>query len=223
VASEDVKQDGQALNDLFLKAKALSDMPDTDVHIVELLSVYVRFVSENGFAWFLLGDALRNIGRFKEGEEALLKAVSLAPDESKFAVYARLGMLAAKRSSPSDAEEWYRLATVEPGCPGWMWCLRGANLARLEAYRLANTCLEAALKADDVDREEVFLNLALDARAQRQYQEARAFLEAALAIDANYEDARTVLQSLSDIEETTDNAASVAALAASGNATPRGE
>jgi tetratricopeptide (TPR) repeat protein len=223
VASEDVKQDGKALNELFLRAKTLSDMPDTDVHVVELLSVYVRFVPERGIAWFHLGDALRNIGRFKEGEEALLKAVSLAPDRSRFTVYARLGMLAAKRSSPSDAERWYLLATAEPGCPGWMWCLRGANLARLEAYGLANACLESALKADDVDKEEVFLNLALVARAQRQYREARSFLEAALAIDANYDDAKAVLQSLSGIEETIDKAASAAALAACGNTTPAGE
>src|SRR4051812_10490117 len=94
-----------ALDELLTRARALSDMPETDVHIVELLSVYVRFDSQKGIAWFHLGDALRNIGRLKEGEDALLRAVSLAPSTSRFAVYARIGMVAAKRSSPSDAEK----------------------------------------------------------------------------------------------------------------------
>jgi hypothetical protein len=69
----------------------------------------------------------------------------------------------------------------------------------------------------------VLLNLALVARAQRQYREARAFLEEALAIDAIYEDAKRVLQSLSGIEKTIDEAASVAAVASSSSATPAEE
>jgi tetratricopeptide (TPR) repeat protein len=200
-----------ALNELFERARALSNTPETDVHIVELLSVYVQSESQNGIAWFYLGDALRNIGRYKEGEDALLKAVSLAPDNSRFAVYARIGMLSAKRASPSEAEKWYRLATAEAGCPGWMWCLRGANLLRIEAHGLAKTCFEAALSSDDVVKEEVFLNLALLARSQRQYREARVFLQEALQIAPDYEDAKAVLESLVDIEKTIEEVSFVAA------------
>src|SRR2546428_5898192 len=87
----------------FDRARALSEKPDTDVHIVELLSVYVKFESQNGIAWFHFGDALRNVGRLEEAEEALLKAVDLAPKTNRFAVYARIGMLMAKRGSASDA------------------------------------------------------------------------------------------------------------------------
>jgi tetratricopeptide (TPR) repeat protein len=202
-----------ALDKLFERARSLASMPETDVHIVELLSVYVTFEKHNGMAWFYFGDALRNIGRLAEGEDALSKAISLAPDTARFAVYARIGMLAAKRSSPTDAEKWYRLATAQAGCPGWMWCLRGANLLRIEAYALARTCLEAAMKSDDVVREEALLNLALIARAQRQYPEANSFIREALAIDPDYEDARAVLASLSDIEKSIDMAASVEAAA----------
>ena len=42
-----------------------------DVHIVELLSVYVKFEPRSGAAWFHLGDALLTIGRLQEAEEAL--------------------------------------------------------------------------------------------------------------------------------------------------------
>ena len=198
------------LQRIFDRARALSDKPDTDVHIVELLSVYVKFESQNGIAWFHFGDALRNVGRLEEAEEALLKAVDLAPKTSRFAVYARIGMLMAKRGSPSDAEKWYRVATSEAGCPGWMWCLRGANLLRTQAYRLAKSCLETALISEDVVKEEVYLNLALMERAQRHYEEARKHLNDALAIDPNYDDAKRLLQSLVDIEKTIEIAARVA-------------
>src|SRR5438132_958527 len=51
------------LQRIFDRARALSDKPDADVHIVELLGVYVKFESQNGIAWFHFGDALRNVGR----------------------------------------------------------------------------------------------------------------------------------------------------------------
>jgi tetratricopeptide (TPR) repeat protein len=226
MASDNSELDGMqraALDELLARARALADMPETDVHIVELLSVYVRFDSQNGIAWFHLGDALRNIGRLKEAEDALLKAVSLAPSTSKFAVYARIGMVTAKRSSPSDAEKWYRLATADAGCPGWMWCLRGANLLRTEDYALAKTCLEAALTSDDVVRDEVFLNLALIARAQKHYDEARALLEQALALDANNEDTKAVLASIRDIEKSVAEAASIAERISTGNTLSAGK
>jgi Tfp pilus assembly protein PilF len=75
---------------------------------------------------------------------------------------------------------------------------------------LAKTCLETAVASEDVVEEEVFLNLALMARAQRRYAEAREYLQRALAKDASYADAKTVLASLSDIENTVELANSIA-------------
>lgn len=197
------------LQRIFERVLALLDNPDTDVHVVELLRVYLKFDSQRGLAWFYFGDALRHVGRLQEAEDALLKAVDLAPKGSRFTVYARFGMLMSKRGSPSDAEKWYRLATSEAGCPGWIWGLRGANLLHTENYRLAKSCLETALTSEDVVTEEVFLNLALMECAQRRYEEARKHLNAALAIDPNYHEAKRVLQSLVGIEETIEIAALV--------------
>jgi tetratricopeptide (TPR) repeat protein len=200
----------RSADELFERARALGDVHGTDTHMIELLSTYVRFVPDNGRAWYYLGDALRVVGRFKEGEDALLKAVALAPDSVKYTLYARLGMIATKRSSPAEAEKWFRMATATTLCPGWVWTLRGANLLRLEDYALAKTCLETAVASEDVVEEEVFLNLALMARAQRRYAEAREYLQRALAKDASYADAKTVLASLSDIENTVELANSIA-------------
>jgi tetratricopeptide (TPR) repeat protein len=192
---------------IFQRARAIMDDPYMDVHVVELLSVYVKFEPQRSIAWFYLGDALRIIGRLQEAEEALLKAADLAPSSGTFSVYSRIGLLMTDRGSPSEAEKWYRAATSAIGCPGWVWSLRGANLYHGGSYRLAKSCLETALITEDVDKEEVFLNLGLLERAQRRYEEARKYANDALAIDPNYDQAKRLLQSLVGIEETIEFAA----------------
>jgi tetratricopeptide (TPR) repeat protein len=196
---------------IFQRARAIMDDPDMDVHIVELLSVYVKLEPQRGAdAWFYLGDALLTIGRLQEAEEALLKAADLAPSSGTFSVYSRIGLLMTDRGSPSEAEKWYRAATSAIGCPGWVWSLRGANLYHGGSYRLAKSCLETALITEDVDKEEVFLNLGLLERAQRRYEEARKHANDALAINPNYDRAKELLQSLIGIEETIEFAARAA-------------
>jgi tetratricopeptide (TPR) repeat protein len=195
---------------IFQRALAIMDDPDTDVHIVELLSVYVKLEAHRGVAWLYLGDALRTVRRLQEAEEALLKAADLAPSSHIFEVYARVGMLMRDRGAPSEAEKWYRAATSAAECPGWVWSLRGANLSRAESYRLAKSCLETALITEDVDRDEVLLNLGLIERAQRRYAEARKHANDALAIDPNNDGAKRLLQSLVGIEETIEFAACAA-------------
>jgi tetratricopeptide (TPR) repeat protein len=178
-----------------------------DVHIVELLSVYVKFEPRSRAAWYYLGDALLTIGRLQEAEEALLKAADLAPNSRTFPAYARLGLLMTERGSPSEVEKWFRAATSAALCPGWVWSLRGANLYRGGSYELSKSCLETALITADVEKEEVFLNLGLLARVQRRYEEARKHANDALAINPNYDKAKELLQSLVGIEETIEFAA----------------
>lgn len=209
-----VDEAGNTAESLFEEARSLSDIADVenDVRIVELLSEYVKLKPDRGMAWFYLGDALRTIGRLKDAEEALTRALDLAPKSHRFTVYARMAMLMQKREGPAEAETWYRLATAEPSCPAWMWCLRGANLISTESYRLAKSCLESALSGEDVDKEEAYLNLALIARAERRYQDARVYSQNALEIDSEYSDAKAVLQSIENIEKTIEKAASIARL-----------
>ena len=195
---------------IYQRALAIMDDEDTDVHIVELLSVYLKIDPNRGVAWLYLGDALRTVGRLQEAEEALLKAADLAPSSHIFKAYARMGMLMSKRGSPSEVEKWYRSATSAAECPGWLWSLRGANLSRAESYRLAKSCLETAFITEDVDKDEVLLNLGLIERAQRRYAEARKYATDALAIDPNYDSAKRLLQSLVGIEETIEFAARAA-------------
>ena len=195
---------------IYQRALAIMDDPDSDVHVVELLSVYVKLEPHRGIAWFHLGDALRIVGRLQEAEEALLKAADLAANSGTSPAYAQLGLLMTDRGSPSEVEKWFRAATSAALCPGWVWSLRGANLSRAESYRLAKSCLETAFITEDVDKDEVLLNLGLIERAQRRYEEARKYANDALAIDPNYDGAKRLLQSLVGIEETIQFAACAA-------------
>ena len=195
---------------IYQRALAIMDDEDTDVHIVELLSVYVKIDPHRGVAWLYFGDALRTVGRLQEAEEALLKAVDLAPNSRRFPAYGRLGLLMTERGSPAEVEKWFRAATSAALCPGWVWSLRGANLYRGGSYELAKSCLETALITEDVEKEEVFLNLGLLARAQRRYEEARKHANDALAINPNYDKAKELLRSLVGIEETIEFAARTA-------------
>jgi tetratricopeptide (TPR) repeat protein len=164
--------------------------------MAELFEALVRVNPDDGMAWFSLGDALRSIGRLKEAEEALLTARELAPKSHRFTVDARLGMVVAKSGSPADAEKWFRLATSDSECPGWVWVLRAANLIRKESTKLARECLKAAKLRDEVDLEEVLLNEALIERCEGNYEAAARCAEDALKIDPNYEPAQELLVSI---------------------------
>lgn len=186
----------QDVEELLRSARQLYDDLGPSAAVAELLHQHVSVVTENGLAWFQYGDSLRSIGRYREAEQALLKARNLAPKARRFAVEARLGMLSSSRDSPRQAEKWFRLATSDSGCPGWVWCLRGANLLRMESIRLAKDCLNTALARDDVDREEVLLNLGLAARWAGEYDDVARFAKKALQIDPDYRSAKELLTSI---------------------------
>lgn len=190
---------------LLRLAREAYDQSGPSARVAELLRVYVSVVPDNGLAWFQYGDSLRSIGRFRDAEQALLTARDLAPKARRFAVEARLAMLFSKRESPRQAEKWFRLATSDSGCPGWIWCLRGANLLRMESIRLARDCLKTALAHEEVDREEVLLNLGLAARCAGEYDDAARCAKEALEIDPNYLPAKELLDSIEGAKQAQDH------------------
>lgn len=194
------------VENLLRLAQEAYEQSGPSARVAELLRVYVSVVSDNGLAWFQYGDSLRSIGRYREAEQALLTARDLAPKTRRFAVEARLGMWCSKRDSAQQAEKWFRLATADSGCPGWVWCLRGANLLRMESVRLARDCLKAALAREDVDREEALLNLGLAARRMREYDDAARYAKEALEIDSDYLPARELLDSIEGAKQARDDA-----------------
>lgn len=196
------------VENLLRKAQTAYELSGPSAKVAELLRLYVGVVIDNGLAWFQYGDSLRSIGRFRDAEQALLTARDLAPRARRFAVEARLAMLYSKSESPRQAEKWFRLATSDSDCPGWVWCLRGANLIRMESIRLATDCLSTALARGDVDREEVLLNLGLAARCVGEYEKAAVHAKEALELDPNYSPARDLLDSVEGAIEASASATS---------------
>jgi len=81
-----------------------------------------------------------------------MKAVSLAPDTARFGSgMPRIGISAAKRWSAAEGGKVVSLATSEAGLPRVDLVLtRCKHCYGMETYGLAKTCLDAALKSDDV-------------------------------------------------------------------------
>jgi tetratricopeptide (TPR) repeat protein len=183
----------QQLEQLRQRAQSSLENSGPSAETAELFEVLVRVDPDDGLAWFNLGDALRSIGRLKEADEALLTARELAPKSHRFTVDARLGMVVSKSGSPADAEKWFRLATSDGECPGWVWVLRAANLIRKESTKLARECLKTAKLRDEVDLQEVLLNEALIELCDGNYEAAARCADEALKIDSNYEPAKELL------------------------------
>lgn len=186
-----------------LRERALRSLEDRgpSAETAELFAVLVKVDPRDGMCWFNLGESLREIGRLREAEQAFHTARELAPKSRRHAMNARLAMVAAVNGSPTEAERWFRLATSDQDCPGWVWLLRASNLMRKESMRLARECLETARLRGDVDLEEVLLNEALIDRSEGDYDAAARRVGEALEIDPNYEPARELLAALQGAAE----------------------
>jgi tetratricopeptide (TPR) repeat protein len=187
----------------LVRARAETALGDSgsSAETAELYQLLVRIDPRDGMAWFNLGDALRTIGRLQEAEEALVTARELAPKAHRFTVDARLGMLLTKKGSPAEAEKWFRLATSNSECPGWVWVLRAANLRRKESHRLARECLKTARRRGNFDLEEVLLNEALIDCCEGNYGDAADRAAEALKLDPNYLPAKELLASVQGAAE----------------------
>ena len=169
--------------------------------VAELLAPYLRHRPGHGWAWYLYGDALRSIGLWLEAERALVRAVDLLDPPHWPAI--RLGSLCARVGQSHEADRWFERALQTPYGRehGWVWILRGANLARLNQLEAALDCHAHALTLGDVDHDEAHLNVGLIRRAQGRYSEAAAAFGAALAVTPDYAAAADALASVDEIFE----------------------
>jgi len=185
---------------VFESAESKAEKRCGDVQVVELLKPYVEVRPKHGMAWLLLGDGLRVLGRFAEASEALNRALELAPDAQKSFIYGRLGLLHEKHKSPKEAEKWYKIAVEKDGNrEGWILVIRGSNLAVLGKYEAALDCYRLALDAENIDREEVYLNMGLVSMAIGNYQDALSYMRKALEVNPEYPEAECWAASLLDL------------------------
>lgn len=144
---------------------------DAPCQVIELLTPYVQTRTQDGRAWQLLGDALRQAGRYKEGAEALKKALALSPDRARSAIWCSLGLLCQASISPQEAKPWFDLATRDDSCEG-VWVLRGQNHLRLQEYLEAMRCFSHATTLSSEKYDDAVLHLGLAYRAAGDYKKA---------------------------------------------------
>lgn len=170
--------------------------------VIELLSAYLQYRPSDSASWIHLGCSLTALGLKDEAEHALLTALDLTPDNAF--IYARLGMLYKDVGSHEEAERWFSKACQDQefGKRGWVWIMRGGNLAVTNQLSAAEQCHRHALVCGEhVDRDEAFLNLGYVLRAKGQYAEAAEAFRAALAITPDYASAVEALNYLIGIDE----------------------
>ncbi len=142
-------------------------------------------------------------GRFRESEHALLRALELAREDKRIAVCSCLAQLYNDTGRYAEAEQYYLQLVVHEDWQeqGWVWILRGGNLALLGNYELAEFCHRQATTLVDVHADEAWLNLGLVLRAQGKYSAAKRALKKSLRLDSCCADTRKALKSLRGIEE----------------------
>ena len=189
---------------IFSFAKELEKKDNHEATIVALLGPYLEARPKDAAAWFSYGSALRILGRSNEAMQALSTALDLAPPKRKFSVSAQIAILAREYRSPAEAKAWFDRAANDPYCDvGWVWLLRGANLAVLGEWDEALSSYKKAMSLPEVDKDEALLNMAKIYRAKGDYREALRLASQALAVRAS-DEARSFINGLEGIQDAID-------------------
>ncbi|MGE3819786.1 MAG: tetratricopeptide repeat protein [Isosphaeraceae bacterium] len=145
-----------------------------------------------GPAWFALGGALEDLGRYEEAERALLKSIEYCPPEKMRIPYGAMGRHFQAIGDHDLAEEWFCRAIAEDPDHaaghvdlGSLYAIQGRQVDAEVVYRQGTYCSRGFV-------DEAYLNLALVLRAQERFDEAAQCLEEALRIDPEYRAAKRV-------------------------------
>jgi tetratricopeptide (TPR) repeat protein len=199
------------LDEILLAAESASESPGSEPLVAELLSSYLLQRSRDYEAWLLMGDTLRGLWRFREAEDALHRVRIGASEELQASAMIRLGMVMRDTGRRAEADEWFAegIRNRRLGEHGWVWILRGANLAVAGEFGEAEASHRRATELEGY-RDEAYLNLGLVLRAQRRYHEAASAFEQSLSLCPDYVEAREALDGLSGIWAALELAARIA-------------
>jgi tetratricopeptide (TPR) repeat protein len=156
-----------------------------------------EFVAEHpgcGPAWKMLGTALIELARHREGEEALRRAIALCPADKLWIPLAEMGHMYKSRGDFRAAAAWYRKAIEARPDEASGHIHLGGVLAKAGRLHEAEAAHRAATLCKEGCRDEAFLNLGLVLRALERHDEAADCFEAALRIDPKYQAAKKALR-----------------------------
>ena len=161
---------------------------------LELCRRYLRDYPDSALGWRAYGTGLSDIRLFDEAEQALKRALELAPAKRRVFVLAHLGEMHQRRGDSASAERYYRDAVAADPDDAHGYIFLGSLMARdgrhdeAEAtHRRGTKCLRGCI-------DEAHLNLGYILRAHRRYEEAIASFAEALRIDPHYKVAKLALK-----------------------------
>jgi tetratricopeptide (TPR) repeat protein len=157
--------------------RKLMSAPKSAARVIAFLEYYVKDNPDDYETVLWYADSLRIVGRCREAVELLKPAFERTSGSgNRSAMAARIAM-ALEPTDPQQAEEWFsKSVEVDVDVPGWVWVLRGANLARMERFDAAIESYHMSLHGKDVDADEVYLNMGRAYRAKQDYQSALEYL-----------------------------------------------
>ena len=179
---------------------------EQEAHATELLKYYLQWCPNRAKAWMIYGDSLRVIGRSDEAYSALTKAYDKCREKEHAGegqVASSIASLIEQYKSPEEAKKWYQIAADAFGnCVGWIWVMRGINLAILSEFEESAKCFKTVIQSQTEERDEAFVYLGRVYRAMGRYKEAIDCFQQALAINALHKEAKGMLIGIEGINET---------------------
>lgn len=156
-------------------------------------------VDESGQCDYMYGDALRQIGRFREAERLLISAAEQGATTTRFnAMISRAFLLRDKGCFNEAADLLSLIASECDSLPGWFWVVRSSVSSKRELFVESIEFLKRAEFGTDVDEDEVFLNLAYSFRALEQFNEAVLYAKKVIEMDSSLSDqAISIIDSVS--------------------------
>ena len=171
------------------------DLPACQVYIAQ---VYTGRFPDDFFGWVVLADGLTNLSSFEKAQNALIKALRLAPHAQRDWIYSRCGNFYREQGKMKRAERWYRKAMSIAEKQENLVFL-GACLAKQGKYSEARHCHERAAAIDPANADEAYLNIGLILRAEADYVEALRYFEKAIQIDPEYELAKAARNDIMEL------------------------
>lgn len=184
---------------LEIAKKAFND--DKIVLAIETLKPYLKKNPMHAFAWYLLGDSLRIIGRYNEAKVALFKALKLDDKGGIGPIQSVIAHLYDAIGNYPEALVWYEKLgkNKEYASFGWYWIVKGGCYSKLNKFKKAEKCFRKSLTLNDVDIDEAYLNLGYVLRAQSKYKESLKMFKKVLTLDAKSQLAKEGIISLEGV------------------------
>ena len=140
------------------------------------------------------GQALRELARYDEAEQAFLKVIEISGDDSAAAIFGEIGNLHRAKGDFGAAISWYqKQIDVDPNdAIGYLYL--GNILMRQGKFADSETAFKNALKCEQVCLDEVHYSLGLVYRCMGRLTEAKTHFEESIEWDDQFTEAKTALK-----------------------------